>query len=94
MDWRRRLRDQSVEARQQRTLNSTHLATDHFMPHARVHRVPRRAPDVAGALAAVVGTGEIFVSGGAEHQGPDGGGPCALVVRRGTENELLILPYI
>jgi cyanuric acid amidohydrolase len=37
---------------------------------------------VAGALASVVGTGEIFVSGGAEHQGPDGGGPCALIVRR------------
>jgi len=37
---------------------------------------------VAGALAGIVGTGEIFVSGGAEHQGPDGGGPCALIVRR------------
>jgi cyanuric acid amidohydrolase len=36
----------------------------------------------AGALAAVVGTGEIFVSGGAEHQGPDGGGPCAIIARR------------
>jgi cyanuric acid amidohydrolase len=37
---------------------------------------------VAGALAGVVGTGEIFVSGGAEHQGPDGGGPCAIIVCR------------
>jgi cyanuric acid amidohydrolase len=37
---------------------------------------------VAGALAGVVGMAEIFVSGGAEHQGPDGGGPCALIVRR------------
>ncbi|QRG09875.1 ring-opening amidohydrolase [Xanthobacter dioxanivorans] len=37
---------------------------------------------VAGALAGLVGRTEIYVSGGAEHQGPDGGGPVALVVRR------------
>ena len=37
---------------------------------------------VAGALAALVGHAEIFVSGGAEHQGPDGGGPVALIVTR------------
>ena len=37
---------------------------------------------VAGALAAFVGHAEIFVSGGAEHQGPDGGGPVALIVER------------
>lgn len=37
---------------------------------------------VAGALAALVGHAEIFVSGGAEHQGPDGGGPVALIARR------------
>lgn len=48
---------------------------------------------VAGALAAIVGTGEIFVSGGAEHQGPDGGGPCALIVRRGADHELPMLPH-
>ena len=28
------------------------------------------------------GHAEIYVSGGAEHQGPDGGGPVALVVER------------
>ncbi len=33
---------------------------------------------VAGALAGSSGHAEIFVSGGAEHQGPDGGGPVAL----------------
>jgi len=37
---------------------------------------------VAGAVAGLVGHTEIFVSGGAEHQGPDGGGPVAVVVRR------------
>lgn len=35
-----------------------------------------------GALGALVGHGEIFVSGGAEHQGPDGGGPVAVIVKR------------
>jgi len=34
---------------------------------------------VAGVLAGLVGSSEIFVSGGAEHQGPDGGGPVALI---------------
>jgi cyanuric acid amidohydrolase len=37
---------------------------------------------VCGALAGVVGHAEIFVSGGAEHQGPDGGGPVAVIAER------------
>lgn len=37
---------------------------------------------VAGAIGGLVGRPEIYVSGGAEHQGPDGGGPVALIVRR------------
>ena len=37
---------------------------------------------VAGALAGVFGFTDLFVSGGAEHQGPDGGGPIAIVVSR------------
>lgn len=40
---------------------------------------------VCGALAGLVGHAEIYVSGGAEHQGPDGGGPVALIaVRNGS----------
>ena len=39
---------------------------------------------VCGALAALVGHAELYVSGGAEHQGPDGGGPVALIVDRGA----------
>ncbi|MGV8832237.1 MAG: ring-opening amidohydrolase [Devosia sp.] len=39
---------------------------------------------VGGVLAGLVGTSEIFVSGGAEHQGPDGGGPVALIAERTT----------
>ncbi|MEW6454733.1 MAG: ring-opening amidohydrolase [Pseudomonadota bacterium] len=38
---------------------------------------------VCGALGGLVGHAEIYVSGGAEHQGPDGGGPVALIVGRG-----------
>jgi cyanuric acid amidohydrolase len=39
---------------------------------------------VCGALAALVGHAEIYVSGGAEHQGPDGGGPVAIIAERAT----------
>lgn len=34
---------------------------------------------VGGLLAGLIGHTEIFVSGGAEHQGPDGGGPVAII---------------
>ncbi|UFZ03353.1 ring-opening amidohydrolase [Bradyrhizobium ontarionense] len=37
---------------------------------------------VAGALAGLFGFTDLFVSGGAEHQGPDGGGPIAIIVDR------------
>ena len=36
---------------------------------------------VGGVAAAAIGRTELFVSGGAEHQGPDGGGPVAVIVR-------------
>jgi cyanuric acid amidohydrolase len=34
---------------------------------------------VGGLVAGVMGDGRIFVSGGAEHQGPDGGGLIAII---------------
>jgi cyanuric acid amidohydrolase len=37
---------------------------------------------VGGALAGVVGDTRLFVSGGAEHQGSDGGGPVAAIGRQ------------
>jgi cyanuric acid amidohydrolase len=37
---------------------------------------------VGGAIAGLVGRTDLFVSGGAEHQGPDGGGPVAVIVSR------------
>lgn len=39
---------------------------------------------VAGLLAGMVGRTDLFVSGGAEHQGPDGGGPCAILYTERT----------
>jgi cyanuric acid amidohydrolase len=36
---------------------------------------------VGGVLAGIIGRTDIFVSGGAEHQGPDGGGPIAVIAR-------------
>ena len=36
---------------------------------------------VGGVLAGLVGHAELYVSGGAEHQGPDGGGPVAIIAR-------------
>ncbi len=40
---------------------------------------------VGGALAGLVGRTDIYISGGAEHQGPDGGGPVALIARRAAK---------
>ena len=37
---------------------------------------------VAGVLGGLFGYTQLFVSGGAEHQGPDGGGPCAIIYNR------------
>jgi cyanuric acid amidohydrolase len=37
---------------------------------------------VGGVLAGAIGRTDLFVSGGAEHQGPDGGGPVAIIARR------------
>jgi cyanuric acid amidohydrolase len=36
---------------------------------------------VGGLIAGVAGTGAVYVSGGAEHQGPPGGGPVAVIAR-------------
>jgi len=36
---------------------------------------------VSAVVASVVGDPMVYVSGGAEHQGPDGGGPVAAIVR-------------
>jgi cyanuric acid amidohydrolase len=37
---------------------------------------------VGGVVAAAVGRTDLFISGGAEHQGPDGGGPVAVIASK------------
>jgi len=37
---------------------------------------------VGGVIASVIGDPMVYVSGGAEHQGPSGGGPVAVIARR------------
>ncbi|MCJ9673801.1 MULTISPECIES: ring-opening amidohydrolase [unclassified Neorhizobium] len=39
---------------------------------------------VGGVLAGVFGITDLYVSGGAEHQGPPGGGPVAIIVEKET----------
>jgi len=36
---------------------------------------------VGGLIGGLSGTGAVYVSGGAEHQGPAGGGPVAVIAR-------------
>ena len=55
-----------------------HIMSDDSDIHATRHA---RAL-VGGVLAAAMGFTELFVSGGAEHQGPDGGGPVAAIALR------------
>jgi cyanuric acid amidohydrolase len=40
---------------------------------------------LGGLVSSVMGDGRIFVSGGAEHQGPDGGGLLAVIAARAGE---------
>jgi len=42
---------------------------------------------VNSVIAAVVGDPMVYVSGGAEHQGPAGGGPVAVIARIEEERE-------
>ncbi len=41
---------------------------------------------VGGLISGLSGTGAVYVSGGAEHQGPPGGGPVAAIARISTKN--------
>jgi cyanuric acid amidohydrolase len=47
-----------------------------------IHSTRHARALVGGVLAAAIGFTELFVSGGAEHQGPDGAGPIAVIARR------------
>ena len=47
---------------------------------------------VGGVLAGLAGTTLLFVSGGAEHQGPDGGGPVAVIARQTDDRSETVSP--
>ncbi|MCX8134481.1 MAG: ring-opening amidohydrolase [Roseococcus sp.] len=47
-----------------------------------IHATRHARALVGGVAAAATGRTDLFVSGGAEHQGPDGGGPVAVIARR------------
>lgn len=49
-----------------------------------IHATRHARALVGGVLAGLFGSTELFVSGGAEHQGPDGGGPVAVIARQAT----------
>lgn len=44
-----------------------------------IHSTRHARAAVGGIAASIAGTGAVYVSGGAEHQGPPGGGPIAVI---------------
>lgn len=55
----------------------TTLLTDSDINHTRHARAV-----VNGVIASIVGDPMVYVSGGSEHQGPDGGGPVAVIIEK------------
>jgi cyanuric acid amidohydrolase len=53
------------------------MMNDYDIAHTRMARAV-----VGAAVASVVRDPMIYVSGGAEHQGPSGGGPIAVICRK------------
>ena len=49
-----------------------------------IHATRHSRAAVGGVVAAAVGDCRVYVSGGAEHQGPDGGGPVCVISRVGA----------
>ena len=46
-----------------------------------IHSTRHARALVGGVLAGVIGDTLLYVSGGAEHQGPPGGGPVAIIAK-------------
>lgn len=53
------------------------MLTDSDINHTRHARAV-----VNGVIASIVGDPMVYVSGGAEHQGPAGGGPVAVIIEK------------
>jgi len=73
----------AVLAKAEASRSGTIRGARHIMnDDSDIHSTRHARALVGGVLAAAVGFTELFVSGGAEHQGPDGGGPVAVIARR------------
>jgi cyanuric acid amidohydrolase len=54
----------------------------HVMDDSDIQASRHARAFAGGVLAGFIGRTDLFVSGGAEHQGPEGGGPIAVIARR------------
>jgi cyanuric acid amidohydrolase len=52
------------------------MLNDSDVNHSRMARAV-----VGGVIASIVGDPTVYVTGGAEHQGPSGGGPVAVIAK-------------
>ncbi|HTJ98360.1 MAG TPA: ring-opening amidohydrolase [Bordetella sp.] len=72
----------AVLAKAEPSRNGTIRGRRHIMlDDSDIHASRHARALVGGVLAGVFGDTQLFVSGGAEHQGPDGGGPVAVIAR-------------
>jgi cyanuric acid amidohydrolase len=72
----------AVLAKAEASRSGTIRGARHIMgDDSDIHSTRHARALVGGVLAAALGFTELFVSGGAEHQGPDGGGPVAVIAR-------------
>ena len=55
-----------------------------------IHSTRHARAAVGGVLSSVVGRTNIYVSGGAEHQGPRGGGPVAIIRKKSLNKEVVV----
>lgn len=82
LDPERRARIAAVLAKAEASTSGQIRGRRHIMlDDSDIHASRHARALVGGVLASVFGDTQLFVSGGAEHQGPDGGGPVAVIAR-------------
>jgi cyanuric acid amidohydrolase len=75
----------AVLAKAEASLSGTIRGRRHTMlDDSDIHSTRHARALVGGVLAGVIGDTMLYVSGGAEHQGPPGGGPVAIIARVST----------
>ena len=83
LDGESRARVAAVLAKAEPSRSGTIRGHRHVMlDDSDIHASRHARALVGGVLAGIFGDTQLFVSGGAEHQGPDGGGPVAVIARR------------